>query len=56
MGELPDWYPLVRAAHYYGVGPWELLERPRAWVDWARQAESALNEAQEQARKRAWNE
>jgi len=24
MGELPDWYPAIRAARYMGVPPWEL--------------------------------
>lgn len=41
MGACPEWYPLLRAARYLGVAPWELLERPRVWVDWAGTAEAA---------------
>lgn len=46
MGRMPEWYPLVRAARYLGVAPWELLEQPSAWMDFALIAESAENEAQ----------
>lgn len=46
---MPDWYPLLRAARYLRVAPWELLERPLAWQTWAILAESAEAEA-EQAR------
>ena len=46
MGALPDWYPLLRAARYLQVAPWELAARPIVWVDWALMAESAENEAQ----------
>lgn len=45
MGYLPDWYPLIRAARYLRVPPWELRERPVYWHDWALIAESAENEA-----------
>jgi len=41
MGECPDWYPLLKAARYMGVAPWELAERPIAWQEWALMAESA---------------
>lgn len=43
---MPDWYPLVRAARYLKVAPWELLDRPVAYLHWALAAEAAENEAQ----------
>ncbi len=46
MGALPEWYPLIRAARYLQVAPWELAARPSLWMDWALMAESAENEAQ----------
>lgn len=51
MGTLPAWYPLLRAARYLGVAPWELMERPAIWMDWALIAEAATNEAQESVAK-----
>ena len=48
---MPDWYPILRAARYLGVPPWELLEQSSAWMQWAITAEGAENEARnEQAR------
>ena len=44
---MPDWYPLVRAAKYLGVAPWELAERPSWWQEVALVAEAAEAEAQE---------
>lgn len=44
---MPSWYPLLRAARYLGVPPWELAERPVAWMYWALEAEQAEFEAQE---------
>jgi len=38
---MPDWYPLIRAARYLGVAPWELATQPIAWQDWALMAENA---------------
>ena len=35
MGECPDWYPLIKAARWLGVPPWELFEQPQVWQDWA---------------------
>lgn len=26
---------MIRAARYLGVAPWELLERPVCWQEWA---------------------
>jgi hypothetical protein len=51
MGEMPDWYPLIRAARYLGVAPWDLMEQPLYWSEWAITAEAAENEAQEEIRK-----
>ncbi len=47
MGAMPDWYPLIRAARYLGVPPWDLLQRAAVWQTWAIIAEGAENEAQE---------
>ncbi|MDE2100092.1 MAG: hypothetical protein KGL39_22750 [Patescibacteria group bacterium] len=44
---MPDYYPVIRAARYLGVPPWDLLKQPRAWVDWALTCEAAESEAQE---------
>jgi hypothetical protein len=33
MGEQPDWYPLVRAARYLRVPPWELAHQPMFWTE-----------------------
>lgn len=46
MGEIPEWYYVIRAARYLGVPPWELMEQPKYWLDWALESESAENEAQ----------
>lgn len=32
MGELPDWYPVLKVALELHVAPWELAQRPE-WVD-----------------------
>jgi hypothetical protein len=49
---MPDWYPLARAARYWGVPPWELYEQPLYWQVWALTAEAAENEAQDELSKR----
>lgn len=46
MGSMPDWYPLLRAARYLGVAPWDLLEQPAFWLRVALDAEAAENEAE----------
>lgn len=43
---MPDWYPLLRAARYLRVAPWELQEHSVAWQNWAIMAEAAENEAE----------
>jgi len=38
---IPDWSPLLRAARYLGVAPWELAQQPEEWTRWAMLAETA---------------
>lgn len=52
MGDLPDWYVLIRAARYFNVAPWELAAQPIIWVEYALSAEKAEYDAGEQIRKR----
>lgn len=47
MGDCPAWYPVMQAAKYLGVAPWELMEQSIWWRDKALIAMSAENEAQE---------
>jgi len=49
----PDWYPLMRAARYLHVPPWDLLDKPFYWQAWALAAEQAENEAQAELARRA---
>jgi hypothetical protein len=35
MGELPDWYRTLKAAQVLGVAPWDLVEKPLIWQEWA---------------------
>jgi hypothetical protein len=37
----------MRAARYLNTTPWELMEQPAVWMQWANMAESAEIEAQE---------
>lgn len=48
MGELPDWYTLIRSAKYLGVPPWDLLDKPIIWQSWAAEAEAAEAQAEAQ--------
>lgn len=50
---MPDWYQVLRAAKYLGVAPWQLLEQPVIWMDWALAAESAEIDAQNQLMQKA---
>lgn len=45
----PDWYRLIAAAKYLGVAPWDLLEQPAIWTEWALMAGEADAEAQDVA-------
>lgn len=57
LGAVRWWYPLIRAAKYLGVAPWELAAQPGFWRTWALQAETAEtqahNEMAEQAARKA---
>jgi hypothetical protein len=44
----PESYPLVQAAKYLGVAPWELLEQPIFWRNQALLFMTAEAQAQEQ--------
>jgi hypothetical protein len=46
MGRCPEWYPILRAARYLGVAPWELSVQPMIWMQWALTAERAENDAE----------
>jgi hypothetical protein len=43
---VPAWYGVIAAAHYLHVPPWELMERPAIWTNWALTAHSAEQQAQ----------
>lgn len=45
MGSVPEWYLLIRAARYLGVPPWDLMQQPAIWREWALTAENAENKA-----------
>lgn len=55
MGEVPEWYRVIKAAKYLGVSPWDLADQSIYWVSAAEAAQEvdALAEkiAQEQAEK-----
>lgn len=46
MGSMPEWYPLLRAARWMHVAPWDLMERPIFWMRIILDAEAAENEAE----------
>lgn len=46
---MPDWFSVMRAARWLGVPPWELLHRPRVWMEWALAALGAEAAAERQA-------
>lgn len=48
---MPDWYPLSRAARFWGVPPWELAARPAYWVELAQIIEAAEAKGAENRRK-----
>lgn len=57
MGEMPDYFPIIRAARYLGVAPWDLAGLPEtkgchAWAVWANVCEAAEVYAANQAAKR----
>lgn len=50
VGEVPEWYPLVRAARYLNTPPWELAEVEAGpwWMLVALAAEDAETQAQKE--------
>lgn len=38
---MPEWYPLMQAARYLGVPPWDLADQAECWTDWALSARNA---------------
>ena len=48
-GRCHEAYPLVRAAKYLGVAPWELAEQPTYWRDVALYFEAEERWAEAQA-------
>lgn len=51
MGVQPEWYPLVRAAKYLGVPPWELARQPLYWTEVALAAMDGERRARKEADK-----
>lgn len=53
---MPDWYPLMAAARYLHVPPWELIKQSKIWQIWGLQAANAEEGArkfhQEQANRK----
>lgn len=47
LGAIPEAYPLVRAARYLGVPPWELQQQPVIWQQWALIFEAAEDGARQ---------
>lgn len=52
-GELPWYYPLIKAARFMGVPPWELAKQSIFWQDAALQVEAADSNAQIAIRNRS---
>lgn len=53
MGAVPDWYGLLKSAQYLKVAPWDLLDQPIIWREWAAMAQNAEAEARKQKDQRA---
>lgn len=51
MGYMPDFYPLFVAADRCNAKPWEMLEQPMIWRDWALICSTAEAQAQEERSK-----
>ena len=52
MGEMQDWYRLIRAARYLHVAPWDLADRSILWMKWALSAESIDSAVEAEMRRR----
>lgn len=48
---MPDWYPLMRAARWMRVAPWDLLKQPAVWQTWALESEKIDAEVQDELAK-----
>jgi hypothetical protein len=54
---VPEWLPLLQAARYLGVPPWELIEQPDYWMELALTAELAEAEGlAERAKNERWRQ
>lgn len=53
MGSVPPWYPIVAAARYLGVSPWELENASLLWMHRAIAAQNAEAHAEEMHAKHA---
>ena len=51
MGEIPDWYVIIKAAKYLGVPPWDLMKQSIFWREKALIAMAAENDARKQKEK-----
>jgi hypothetical protein len=51
MGEMPDWYLIIRVARYLGVPPWEMLNQSEQWLFWGLDAMNAEALAEQQRNK-----
>jgi hypothetical protein len=49
MGEVPQWYRLLKAAQYLGTTPWELERQPWRYVLQAQEAQQSEAWAKSQA-------
>lgn len=49
---MPEWYPLLQAARYLRVPPWDLADRPQWWTNIALAAQDAEAGAQKDREKR----
>jgi len=52
MGECPDWYPLLQAARYLRVAPWDLIDQNIFWRRIALDAQAAEAHARKQLENR----
>jgi hypothetical protein len=48
MGKVPEFYLHIKAARYLGCNPWDLLDQPLVWRDWALDCIAAENAAANQ--------
>lgn len=52
MAWMPDYYPVIKAARYLGVPPWELLEQSIYWRDKALIVQAAEDQAKAERQRR----